>query len=208
MNRADLAWALTATLPHVGTTKGPTLGFESRNGSVYLYACDGYTTAGISRIDGPTGWAFHMAKGEAKDLLMFVRPSRVAHNAEVLSHAVRGAELHIGTDDDSAVFELAEPTMQLDGLLDLLGLWDRKPVQLSTVVQSPKLLERFSKAQRVEGDRLRWYPHRTDSGTAALVLVGSDFVGALAGMSDDEQGESTVSSFLQNAGNNPIRSVA
>jgi hypothetical protein len=58
-------------------------------------------------------------------------------------------------------------------------------------------MERFAKAHRVETDRLRLLPRRVaDRNGAAIVTVGTDFIGAVAGLTYDDLGTATVADFL------------
>jgi len=205
MNRSDLAWALTAALPHAGTTKGPVVGLQGRDGALYVYSTDSYT-AGIARIPSATecnGLDLHLPKAEAADLLRFVRPTRVAeHEQEVTFMHVNG-ELHVAfrvpartADDESAVFECVTAELSLDTLLDLCRGIAHLPTGGNLVFQPP-LMAKFGKAQRHETDRLSIYPHEgNDRYGVALATVGENFVGAVAGLALDPVPE-LLASFLQ-----------
>ena len=209
MNRSDLAWALGAVLPHVGTTKGKYVGIEARGGQIYVYATDAYT-AGIARIPLGTevdgfrhSYRCSISKSEAQDLMRFVRPAKKAHDAgELTVHAV-GEELHVATAEDSAVFDLvSDNPVTLDLILEVVSATLSLPHDNATIVLQPSLAAKFAKAQRYETDRLRIYPFGGwgDVNGLAVVTVGEHFIGAVAGLTYEPPLDlSVVESFLKEA---------
>ena len=216
MNRGDLAWALGAVLPHVGTTKGQYVGMRARGGWLYVYATDHYS-AGVARIPLGAERAHlrnlytDMSKSEAQDLMRFVRPTKKAHDDECLTVLVsgdNGDELHVGTAEDSAVFDLATDTqpVTLDLLLGLIERITNLPIETTGIIQQPSLPAKFAKAQRYETDRLCLYPftqcERPDrpSYGVAVVTVGKHFVGTVAGLTHEAPLDlSVIESFLNEA---------
>jgi hypothetical protein len=202
MNRADLAWALGAVLPHVGTTKGKYVGIDRRGGQVCAYATDTYT-AGIARIPlgaGPApfghSYRYSMVKGEAQDLMRFVRPTKKAHDTEELTVQAVGMELHVATAEDSAVFDLVtDNPVTLDLILDTIRATADLPVEMFGIIQQPSLAAKFAKAQRYDTDRLRIYPFGGwgDINGLAIVTVGEHFIGAVAGLTYEPS--NTLESF-------------
>lgn len=201
MNRSDLSWALSSVIPHAGRQPATAfVGLAFNHDATYAYASDGYTI-GIARVPG---WAegsageVHLSPKEATELMRFVRPGKVAEHEQKLFFAAREVELHVGFDGDAEVFDSAAASLTLTHLLQRVQLIDRCEVELHECVYQPKLFERFAKAQRVEGDRLRMFPRRGRSGKygAAVVTVGTDFIGAIAGLEYDDQGPATVAEFL------------
>jgi hypothetical protein len=201
MNRADLSWALNAVLPHAGTTKGNYVGLEARHNLLYVYATDDYTSA-VARIpltEKPGFEQVFLSKSEATDLMRFVRPSKKAHDDEVVQTRLVSPELHVATDDDSAVFDTVFPELSLSALLRLFTSLAARPTEHSQMIQQPALAARYAKAQRYDTDRLQWYPHTAnDTYGVALVTVGTDFIGAIAGLSYDDTAtaQDTLASFL------------
>jgi hypothetical protein len=203
MNRGDLAWALGAVLPHVGTTKGKYVGMDRRDGNAYVYATDTYT-AGVARIPllGAGAVAFEhpfrysMSKSEAQDLMRFVRPTKKAHDTEELTVQAVGMELHVATAEDSAVFDLVtDNPVTLDLILDTIRATADLPVEMFGIIQQPSLAAKFAKAQRYDTDRLRVYPFGGwgDINGLAIVTVGEHFIGAVAGLTYKPSG--TLESF-------------
>jgi hypothetical protein len=213
MNRGDLAWALGAVLPHVGTTKGPYVGIDRRDSQIYVYATDTYT-AGIARIPLATesdgfGYRYSMSKGEAQDLMRFVRPTKKAHDTEELTVRAVGMELHVATAEDSAVFDLVtDNPVTLDLILDVIRATADLPVEMFGIIQQPSLAAKFAKAQRYDSDRLRVYPFGGwgDINGLAVVTVGEHFIGAVAGLTYEPS--SVLESFgilLRNSDAAPVR---
>lgn len=208
MKRVDLAWALGAVLPHAGTEKQGLnqVGLEFRAGQLYVYATDRYTV-GIARVNEGADIRGALPAKEATDLMRFVRTDYVPEREDDIAYALAPNELHIGfarqvnkdgtREEDSAVFELTEPKVPFDFLLDwLMRLNDAEP-EWDELILQPKLAEKFAKASRNDTDRLRITPrHATDVFGAAVVTVGSDFLGAIAGMTYDQLGAATVADFL------------
>ena len=199
MTRAELTYALTAVLPHEGNRKGG-VGLTVREGELLAYATDGYTT-GLSRVTWPQVPPFDVCLpvSEARDLMRFLRPSRVDEQSEAVELLSQDGELHVAIPGDSQVFTLKEPTYSLDDLLALMRKVHGLPTEFSDCLYSPLLLGKFAKAQREANDRLRLYPKRTKNGKigAAVLTIGTQFIGAVAGMDDSVETDSALSSFLQ-----------
>ena len=203
MNRSDLAWALNAVLPHVGK-RAPhdAVGLTAKGGSLFAFASDKYTL-GIARIpDGPS-LSLALLTSEAVDLMRFVRPTVKATQIEDVTVAVRGPELHVGLVNaegethDSAVFESWHSEGDLEFWLTHCRRIRDARQEFTNCVYDPDLCAKFAKAKRSEADRLRLYPRAGKNTGIALVTVGSDFLGAVAGMTyEHEQGDATVASFL------------
>lgn len=201
MIRADLRWALDATLPHVGKTPQTAVLLLSRpagDSRLCVAASDNYT-AGVARVaDGPAVDCALPAT-EARDLLKFVRPTRVAHDSEDVVMMQQDGELHVGFVNsdgetyDSAVFDTTDSHLTvayLDSFFERLRV---APVEEHGSTYWPRLFGRFSKAERDETDRLCLYPRRTsDRHGAALVTVGDHFTGAVAGMEYEQAEESAA----------------
>lgn len=210
MKRVDLAWALKAVMPHVGSeVQGlKHVGLEYRAGKLYVFATDRYTAA-IARVNDGINVTGSLPKDEAVDLEQFVRTSYKTEEEDDLAYAVQeteyGDELHIGFDrqidrfggreEDSAIFGLDEPRLALDMLLGRIGAVDEAPFEWDEQIYQPKLFERFAKADR-GSDRLRIFPHREiDLRGVAIVTVGQDFLGMISGLTYDDQGASTVADW-------------
>jgi hypothetical protein len=215
MKRSDLAWALGAVLPHVGTTKGKYVGIDRRDSQIYVYATDTYT-AGIARIpaDQTEGYftqygRYSLSKSEAQDLMRFVRPTKKAHDTEELTIQAVGMELHVATAEDSAVFDLVtDNPVTLDLILDAIRATADLPVEMFGIIQQPSLAAKFAKAQRYDTDRLRVYPFGGwgDVNGLAIVTVGEHFIGAVAGLTYEPSG--TLESFgilLRSSDAAPVR---
>jgi hypothetical protein len=206
MNRADLSWALNAVLPHAGTTKGNYVGLEARHNLLYVYATDDYSS-GIARIplateslgfENSLGFEqVFLSKSEATDLMRFVRPSKKAHDTETVQTRLVSPELHVATDDDSAVFDTVFPELSLSALLRLFDGIAARPILRDDIILSPTLTAKYAKAQRYDTDRLRIYPYQGISiRGVALLTVGADFIGAVAGMRIEDEPPNTLASFL------------
>jgi hypothetical protein len=207
MNRADLSWALNAVLPHVGNEKNGLnqVGLDFRDGATFVYATDKYTAA-IARVNDGMDFRGALPTKEATDLMRFVRPQRVPERDAYVfmeQHGEHGEELHVGFDDfagsafESEVYETCEPKMRLDFLLDWIRAIDRSAVEYEELIVNPKLMEKFAKAQRADSDRLWIRPRKNaEAYGAAVVAVGTDFIGAIAGMTYDQQSTARVASFL------------
>lgn len=199
MRRDDLAWALTAVLPHCGSLPElATVGIESGLRGTYLYATDRYTI-GVARIGLALGFSATLPKSEAADLLRFVRPDKVAEQAESVETLLddRGG-LHIALQSDSAVFE-TEPSGFTFGDLTLrLRLLEALPNEFERLEYNPSFAVRFAKAKRESNDRFCITPKRFKGRNGvALVMVGNDFLGAIAGLSYEREDVSTVAGFLE-----------
>lgn len=208
VNRGDLAWALAAVLPHCGKTEATAVvGLEPYGDALYAYASDRYTT-GIARIRPFTDLHECLSTREATELMRFVRPGRVAEHEQeiILGHDL--GELHVGYVDadgellDSAVFETVTGQLSLGPLLAAVDCLDSAPLEFDELIFQPSLVAKFAKAQRAETDRLRILPRRViDRNGAAVVTVGTDFIGAIAGLTYDQLGTATVADILQTEGN-------
>jgi hypothetical protein len=191
VNRADLAWALNAVLPHVGKRPETAVVGLQRDADFQLvaYATDKYTFGAARIPDGPELDVL-LPTSEATDLLRFVRPANKKQDVHEVITAARGAELHVGLVDedgetfDSAVFNTTENSdltlAYLEGFTDRLAA---APDEFQACVYQPKVFARFAKAGREETDRVQLLPkHISDRNGAALVLIGDHFVGAISGL--------------------------
>jgi hypothetical protein len=213
MNRADLAWALNAVIPHAGTAvQGLNfVNLTSHHGALFVYATDNYTS-GIARVnEGPAGFdGMALSVKEATDLMRFVRPQLVGDRdvyvfAEPHYTDAGRLELHVGFDNpkdetfESEVYDALDssPRLDLDWMLGRIRLLnDEAPIEDDLIV-NPKLLEKFAKAARESTDRLWILPRTVDERHGgAVVACGQNFVGAVSGLSYDELGEATLASFL------------
>lgn len=200
MNRQDLSWALSATLPHAGKTAQTALvGLVVAPDSVLAYATDDYT-AGIARI--PHGVAedfeLQLPNREATDLMRFVRPNHVGDREQEVILRIFEGELHVAIPEDTAVFTLTEQPVNLNAVLSFMGKLNNAPKEWQHAIFQPSLLGRFAKAEREQGERLRLYPrHANQRYGAALVTVGDNFIGAVAGLEYDDAGDRPLLSFLQ-----------
>lgn len=207
MRRGDLAWALTAVLPHAGKTEATAVvGLEQLNGWVHAYATDRYSM-GIARIESMTDLDLRFTTKEATDLMRFVRPNRVAEHEQQLVLAVQPGEFHVGLVDaddvlcESEVYETTPHDLELSYLLEFMRRLDAAPGEWGECVFQPPLAAKFAKAQRVDADRLRILPHHaSDKYGAAVVTVGTNFIGAIAGLEYDQLGTATVADFLHTEG--------
>lgn len=193
MRRDELAWALNAVLAHCGSTKE--MAVVGIDGS-YLYATDRYTV-GVARTE-PLGVTATLPKGEATDLMRFVRPERVAEQEEAVE-AVLDDEggLHIAIQSDSAVFETVKPAYSFADLAAKLHLLEMLPDDHERLEYNPAFAARFAKAKRDANDRLCITPKRfEDRNGVALVTVGKDFLGAIAGLSYALSEPLSIAQFL------------
>jgi len=119
--RADLTYALTAALTHEGNRKGG-VGLAVRAGMLRAYATDGYT-AGLAQVPWPQVQPFDacLPAAEARDLMRFLRPSRVDEQTEAVEMLSQDGELHVAIPGDSQVFALQEPVYSEGAFLSLLG---------------------------------------------------------------------------------------
>lgn len=191
VNRADLAWALNAVIPHVGSkAEGlDQVGFQIDNcwPELSLYATDHYTLA-IADLDFHTGTPlagadFALPVKEAKDLLRMVRPTLKRHESEEVELLVvvnlgstdpgSPQELHVALaepEDDAeretAVFEVVTPGMGYDRVeRRLKAIHDAEIESLSEhpdLPFNPDFAARFAKAQRYNTDRLILSPRMMD----------------------------------------------
>lgn len=200
MRRDDLTWALNAVLPHCGNTAATNLvGIAPRLRGVFLYATDRYTI-GVARIDAGSmalGDAA-LSKREATDLMRFVRPSRVSEQEEGVELLTAPGELHVGTPDESAVFETVARPYSFRDLTDRLAKLESLPPEAGEEqVYNPDMTARFAKAKRDVRDTLRLNPRTVrDLFGVALVTVGSDFYGAVAGIQYPNDLATSLSDFL------------
>lgn len=197
-------------LPHVGTrVQGlDHVGLTYMDGSLFVHATDKYTLA-IARVDdAPSTICTALPVKEATELMRFVRPNRVGERTTEVSaatFAVEGyesAEFHVGFDNldgefESEVYETCEPKLPLDSQLAWLRRLNDRPDDTDNLIVQPKLLEKFAKAAREDGDRLWILSRQVDEvHGAAVVACGQNFVGAIAGLTYDDLGEATLASFL------------
>lgn len=199
MRRDELTWALNAVLPHCGNTAATNLvGIAPRLRGVFLYATDRYTI-GVARIDAGSmalGDAA-LSKREATDLMRFVRPSRVSEQEEAVELLTAPGELHVGTPDDSAVFETVARPYSFEQLVSRLELLEALPAERADQEYGPDILARFAKAKRNEADRLLVRPRRyADRNGVAIIRSGSDFLGAVAGLTYGASGNTTLAEFF------------
>lgn len=199
MRRDDLAWALTAVLPHCGSQPHlATVGIESGLRGTYLYATDRYTI-GMARIGPALGFSATLPKGEATDLLRFVRPDKVAEQSEAVETLLddRGG-LHIALESDSAVFETVTPAFSFSDITLRLRLLEALPNEFERLEYNPSFAARFAKAKRESNDRLCITPKRfKERNGVAIIMVGKDFLGAIAGLRYGQSERSTVAGFLE-----------
>jgi hypothetical protein len=198
MTRADLTYALTAVLPHEGRKGG--VGLSVRTGALRAYATDGYT-AGLTQVSWPQASPLDacLPVGEARDLMRFLRPSRVDEHGETVELLVADNELHVGIPGDSQVFTLQEPIYTADTILALFRDIHGLPEGYGECLYSPQLFGKFAKAQREPADRLRLYPKRPNNGKygVALLTIGEHFIGSIAGLDSSIETDSVLASFLQ-----------
>lgn len=185
MNRADLAWALTATLPHA---KDSVVLESSPTGTqLYVWATDRYS-AGVASIDCATPFSVPflcaLSASEARDLLKETRPARVAQQAETVAFLGQTGELHVGFNTESFVFDsiVETPKPLSDALLPLFRHIWMQPKESAEWVYHPPLFARFAKALRGQWDRMYLHPRSGELSHAALVTVGEHFIGAIKGM--------------------------
>ena len=198
--RADLTYALTAALTHEGNRKGG-VGLAVRAGMLRAYATDGYT-AGLAQVPWPQVQPFDacLPAAEARDLMRFLRPSRVDEQTETVEMLAQDGELHVAIPGDSQVFTLQEPVYSEDTFIALLGKLNGLPTEYGECLYSPNLLSKFAKAQRTASDRLRLYPKRAHNGKygIALLTIGEHFIGSIAGLDSSIDTDLVLTSFLQN----------
>lgn len=200
VSRPDLAYALQAVLPHVGdAARG--LDWVGLDGQ-FVFALDGHTVgiAGMNSVQLFESVAFWLSEKEAKDLYRFVKPSRVSHKTDtiqLLLHDNAGVkELHVGISpedrSEEPVSEIYE-RREIDGQnwADVFGLVQqirKRSHATECFVEQASLRARFAKAEREFGDRMRVYPSFGERFDSAVITVGSDFLGAIAGLSDEHTG--------------------
>lgn len=179
VNRAELAWALRAVLPHVGPHYPmDTVGMDG----TYLWATDRYTL-GMATVAARLPSCL-LPADEAKDLERSVRVSRKADEEDSVWLVHDGYGLHVQVGDGPGeVYDLSEwgiPYSFVHEHIESLSV--REPEYQGLIVQ-PKLLSRFTKAAKHDSDRLVLDGYGVDSehGTI-LVRVGDSFVGAIGGL--------------------------
>lgn len=197
MNRADFAWALSAVLPHVGKLEQyDVLGLANHAGQFYAYATDGYTI-GVARLpELATLPALCLSGREATELLRFVRPERVPERSESVEWAVKGDEFHVAIKSESAVFNCITSNLSAHFLLRYMENVYARPFEARSSVYDPELFARFAKARREKLDRMHVYPREDKKRGLAIVTVGADFIGAVAGINYSHAESSTIESFL------------
>lgn len=206
MNRADLAWALNAVIPHCGKTEQTAIvGLTFVNGVTYVYATDTYTL-GIARITESADVNLWLPAKEATALLRFIRPGNKAEQAEELAFGIRPGEFHVGydsamveTDDgmtNAIVFDSVDEGPPFAYFTDFIGRLLVQPSEFDQCIYQPAVMAKFAKAQRAETDRLYIMPkHVSDRNGLAVVRVGDDFLGAIAGLTYDETQNATAAFF-------------
>lgn len=198
MRRDDLAWALTAVLPHCGSLPELAMvGIESGLRGTLLYATDRYTV-GVARIGPALGITAALPKTEAADLLRFMRPSKVAEQEEHVETLLDDqGGLHIAIQSDSAVFETEPSGFTFADITLRLRLLEALPNEFERLEYNPAFASRFAKAKREANDRLCITPKRFKGRNGvALITVGKDFLGAIAGLSYAQSEPFTVDGFL------------
>lgn len=213
VNRADLRWALTAVQPHVDKlTKAPYICLDGRaTGVLYVYATDTYTF-GIARVPftGHLPEIVYLPRKELQSLATFVKPKNKAQESYSVDLAVEGPEMHVGLGDeqpgdeylDTAVYETGEGSVTLSFLLGAISRLSARAVETREYTFLPSLWARFGAAERETGDRLRIDPHIAHASragediTVAVVTVGKDFIGGLAGPTHEGGIESVLESWL------------
>lgn len=202
VSRPDLAYALQAVLPHVGdAARG--LDWVGYSGFGHAYALDGVTIGAgylrsVSVLDEDT--EFWLSEKEAKDLYRFVKPSRVSHKTDTIQMLLHDnaevKELHVGISPEdrseepvSEIYERREIDGQnWAGVFGLVQQIRKRSHATECFVEQASLRARFAKAEREFGDRMRVYPSFGERFDSAVITVGSDFLGAIAGLSDEHTG--------------------
>lgn len=190
--RPDFHYALRAVVDHAGDKQRGLdyVGVYCTDWCVDVFATDGYT-AGLVRL--PTIFrhgdpeSFYLPVKEAKDLIRFVKPNRVADKTDTIRLVVSGSELHVGITSEagelqSEVYTLLEGSVKV-GQSELWQLFRHLRCHHTGeefwTVQAT-LLARFKSAEENEGDRMHLYRSKH----AALITVGSRFIGALEGLQE------------------------
>ena len=201
MNAIDVArpalfGALDSVLVHVGpASKGlDTVCLTLSDGLLSACATDDRTT-GLARVPvtGSGGWTIHLVKAEATELMRAVRTTLKRHDEELVQLLVSGSELHVQVgDEEGVVYDITERAWDSGSVQQLLTrILDREDRDIPLCFD-PTLLARFGKAARGDGDRMRLYPIGKASQGAAVVTVGDNFVGAIAGMDNYDRKPSDV----------------
>jgi hypothetical protein len=204
VNRVDLFHALDAVIPHAGSGRLAAVGIAERKGKLHLFATDD-ATAAISRVElfgmraVETFSPVLLPTREAKELLRAVRPALKAHQEESVTllngdldyDSTSYDELHVQVgEEDGEVYSLADEMWGLEDVLDLISRIRRRVDGSTPLVFNPAYLARFQKASPDASSRMRIYPIRKGAAGAALVTVGADFIGAIAGMDNYDVTES------------------
>ena len=208
VNRQHLYDALDAVLPHVGTASRllDCIGFEDRGDTLHVYATDRFT-AGVSAVHKAPGSSgtlspVQLAKAEALGLLRSIRPTLKAHSDDTVQLAIGPAEFAGAEDEppqvltalhaqwgeeDGVVFGPAVTGSDLDydALMQLVVQMRQRGEEKETpLIFNPAYLARFNKAAVDDSVRMRIYPIRKGTAGAAVVTVGDNFLGMIAGMKE------------------------
>lgn len=205
VNRADLAWALNATLPHVGSPHRNLdfVGFDCRTVNLRLFATDSYTVgvANIEQLLEPYRMEqFYLSLSEAKELLRFIRPTLKAHHDQKVALVVQDDTLDVllkpldgGSETLSQVYSLRVPGHSFQDVYGLVQKVSRHRCEVPEFVAQPVELAKFSKAQRHDTDQVSLYSAADNVSLSAVVTVGTDFVGAVMGIAIRDIAKSTLS---------------
>lgn len=213
--RSDLAWMLSAVIPHCHRVKSVHLakvGLTERADHLYAYALDGYSAVvARSPLLRGHGEAFDVrlparpsigANDEANDLLRAIRPGTVAERDQEVELLANDRELHVALpDQDGTVYANMKEGPTLTSVLQLIGAVSLMPDDRRDLTYNPVLLGKLATAQRHNADRLTFFPKRNDKGRVGIMAftIGSEFAGICSGMTDEHQdkGEDVLASFLQ-----------
>jgi hypothetical protein len=219
VNRQHLYNALDSIIPHVGT---PTrlldvVGFEDCGDDIQLYATDRFT-AGVARIHKATGTIgtlspVQLPKSEALGLLRSIRPTLKAHSEDTVQLIVGPAEfpggedelsevhtaLHAQWGDEDAVFfgpAVTGSDITYDKLMQLVAQMCQRGDEDTPLIFNPAYLARFNKAAVDDSVKMRIHPLRKGEAGAAVVTVGSDFLGMIAGMKSRMQNDDPTEGYF------------
>lgn len=201
ITRDELAWALTAVIPHAGSAARELdwIGLEADPflAELLVFATDSLTVgvakAHLSHQDEmEEGQVFYLTVKEAKDLLQYIRPNLVAEKAEVLQLLVAADELHVAQKQPSeggrsqneplsGVWSVRVPGAPFQAVWEVIERTWARTRRAGHFVVPGKSAQKFARAER-DGDVLNVYPAVDGDKTAAVVTVGLDFIGAVAGI--------------------------
>lgn len=184
ITRADLSWALKASIPHSDKVRS-LVGLDMHRNALAVYSTDNYT-AGIAYLDDPEARiSCLLSPSEAVELERHVRPNKVAEHSESVTLYHSGTELHIAFGDANGVVFDVEPMRRewshavLAAKLTALAT---KPIEDEAFIFDPDLFARFGKAKRGPDDAMQVIPLLADQKHGvALVTIGESFVGGIAG---------------------------